>query len=52
MSSKEGPKFPNEVRQACLRAKERDEGSHGATRLDVEQNALGEVPRVLRFRGK
>lgn len=46
MPSKEAPKFPNEVREPCLRAKQREEGIHGATGLDVDQNALNELIRV------
>lgn len=52
MPSKEDPKFPNEVRQPCLHTKQRDGGSHGATGLDVDQNALNELIRVLHYGGK
>lgn len=47
MPSKEDLKFPNEVRQRCLRAKHQDEGSNVATGLDVGQDALNESIRDL-----
>lgn len=50
MPSKQDPKFPNEVRELCLRAKQRDEDIHGATGLDVDRNALNELIGVLHNR--
>lgn len=50
MPSKQDPGFPNEVREPCLRAKQRDEGIHGATGLNVDQNVLNEPISMLHNR--